>query len=122
MHFENVSEQRSTKFPLVASKPPVEESDEPQEFHTAVENAAENAGCEFLFEIPGALFGTEGSRAAAIRMNPENFSKMSFIICDTKSGVIQVLDQEEAPARVSRFVKSYANVLCLLRADIPRMH
>ncbi len=85
------------------------------EFNNAVLEAADNAGCQFLFEVPAEFFGMENSRAAAIKLNAyHEADQLAFIMCDTDTGVIHVLSNDEAPSRVLRFVESYANVLSML--------
>ena len=88
----------------------------PPEFNHAILEAANNAGCEFLFEIPGDLFGFEETRAAAIKLNAfSEDDQLAFILCNADTGTIHVLSNDEVPSKVIRFVESYAAVLSLLQ-------
>lgn len=91
-------------------------------FTNSIIEAAQNAGCEFLFEIPASLFGFEETRAAAIRLNTFKDDQLAFILCDKNTGQIYVLSHDEIPNRVRRFVKSYANVLSFLKTSIVTSH
>ncbi len=94
-----------------------------RKFNNAVLEAADNAGCQFLFEVPAGLFGLKESRAAAIRLNVFNErDQLAFIVCDTETGVIRVLSGDEAPTNVIRFVQSYAHVLSLLQESTTTSH
>ena len=85
-------------------------------FTRSIIDAAQKAGCEFLFEIPASLFGFEETRAAAVRLNAsQDNDQLAFILCDKKSGQIHVLSNDETPDRVLRFVQSYANVLSFFK-------
>ena len=85
-------------------------------FTNSIIEAAQNAGCEFLFEIPASLFGFEETRAAAVRLNAfQNNDQLAFILCDKNTGQIHVLSNDEAPNSVLRFVQSYANVLSFFK-------
>jgi hypothetical protein len=85
-------------------------------FTQSIIEAAQNAGCEFLFEIPASLFGFEETRAAAVRLNVfQGNDQLAFILCDKNNGQIHVLSNDEAPNRVIRFVQSYANVLSFFK-------
>jgi hypothetical protein len=85
-------------------------------FTQSIIEAAQNAGCEFLFEIPASLFGFEETRAAAVRLNVfQGNDQLAFILCDKNNGQIHVLSNDEAPNRVLRFVQSYANVLSFFK-------
>lgn len=85
-------------------------------FTNSILEAANNAGCEFLFEIPASFFGFEDTRAAAIKLNASNDDdQLAFILCDKGTGIIHVLSNDEAPRTVIRFVESYANVLSFLQ-------
>lgn len=95
----------------------------PHDFSNAILEAADNAGCQFLFEVPAELFGHEDSRAAAVKLNAScEDDQLAFILCNTHTGIINVLSNDEAPARVIRFVESYANVLSLLQTNSLTSH
>lgn len=85
-------------------------------FTNSIVEAAQNAGCEFLFEIPASLFGREDTTAAAIKLNAyQNDDQLAFILCDKNTGQIHVLGNDETPNGVLRFVQSYANVLSFFK-------
>jgi len=92
-------------------------------FTNSIVEAAQNAGCEFLFEIPASLFGFEETRAAAVRLNTfENDDQLAFILCNKNTGQIHVLSNDETPIRVRQFVKSYANVLSFFKTSEVTSH
>lgn len=92
-------------------------------FTNSIIEAAQNAGCEFLFEIPARLFGFEETRAAAVRLNAfQNDDQLAFILCNKSTGQIHVLSHDEIPDRVLRFVQSYANVLSFLKSSAVTSH
>lgn len=85
-------------------------------FIRSIIEAAQKAGCEFLFEIPASLFGFEETRAAAVRLSAsQGNDQLAFILCDKKTGQIHVMSNDETPNRVLRFVQSYANVLSFFK-------
>ncbi len=95
----------------------------PHEFNNAILEAADNAGCQFLFEVPAELFGFEDSRAAAIKLNVYNEdNQLAFILCDRETGVIHVVSNDEAPSGAIRFVESYANVLSFFQKSTTTSH
>jgi len=92
-------------------------------FTDSIVEAALNAGCEFLFEIPGGLFGFKEACAAAVRLNAfENDGQLAFILCDENTGQIYVLGNDETPIRVRRFVQSYANLLSFFKTGNVTSH
>lgn len=92
-------------------------------FTNSIIEAAQKAGCEFLFEIPANLFGFEETRAAAVRLNAfEDNDQLAFILCNKKTGQIHVLSNDETPNRVLRFVQSYANVLSFFKNSKTTSH
>lgn len=92
-------------------------------FTNSIIEAAQNAGCEFLFEIPASLFGFEETQAAAVRLNTfENDDQLAFILCNENTGQIHVLSNDETPIRVRQFVKSYANVLSFFKTGDVTSH
>jgi len=86
-------------------------------FSDAVTFAAEQAGCEFLFEVPGTLFDQDGGRAAVIRScisegdNNEKPNCILYIIFDGEDGVIRILEEFEAPGSLQAMTQSYSRVL-----------
>ena len=84
-------------------------------FGAAVTFAANQAGCEFLFEIPAQLFNHSGGRAAVIRSCPVKNDIQDncvlFVIFDGDDGVIRILEEYEAPASVLAMTSSYSNLL-----------
>ncbi len=87
-------------------------------FFEAVIKAADNAGCEFLFEIPAILFGEVHARAAAIRCGDMKSIGEVFILHREGDDLVQVISGEDVPEKVTQFVRSYAAVLISLQADI----
>lgn len=85
------------------------------QFFDAVSRAAENAGCQMLFEIPAILLHGNGDRAAAVAGGPEY--DLIFIVFDSKNGEIMVISAAEAPATVLDFTRSYAGVLGMIASD-----
>lgn len=85
-------------------------------FSDAVSFAAEQAGCEFLFEVPGSLFHQNGGRAAVIRScsDLDNSPCILYIIFDGEDGVIRILEEFEVPGSVQAMTHSYSNVLELM--------
>jgi hypothetical protein len=95
-------------------------------FYEAVSYAAELADCEFLFEIPGALFGDEDGRAAVmrslavaegrdcVRLNDEH---IFYIIFNAKNGVIRIIEEFEVPHSIHAMTHSYSRVLEFLAND-----
>ena len=85
------------------------------EFLDAVNDAAETAGCRFLFEIPGTLFDQPDYRAAAVLYDRgDETGEKVFILYNKEFGTIQILSEAEVDGQALRFVDSYANVLCCL--------
>jgi len=86
-------------------------------FSDAVTYAAAQAGCEFLFEVPGALFDGEGGRAAVIRscVEPKDDGTQGqcilYIIFDGEDGVIRILEEFEVPGSLRAMTHSYSKVL-----------
>ena len=82
-------------------------------FYDAVSFAAEQAGCEFLFEVPGALFGEDSGRAAVMRSLPQapNQSCIIFVIFDGDDGLIRILEEFEVSGSAQAMVNSYSSVL-----------
>lgn len=86
-------------------------------FSDAVMYAAEQAGCEFLFEVPGSLFDHSGGRAAVIRSCPDFKNPKDdevcilYIIFDGDDGVIRILEEFEVPNSIQAMTHSYSNVL-----------
>ena len=92
-------------------------------FTNSIIEAAQKAGCEFLFEIPASLFGFEETKAAAVRLNAfDDTNQLAFILCNKKTGQIHVLSSDETPNRVLRLVQSYANVLSLFKNSKTTSH
>ena len=89
-------------------------------FYEAVSFAAEQAGCEFLFEVPGALFGQESGRAAVMRSRPQTANKsiIIYVIFDGDDGLIRILEEFEVSGSTQAMVDSYSKVLEHL-TDIP---
>ena len=95
-------------------------------FNEAVSYAAGLADCEFLFEIPGALFGDEDGRAAVMRslavtkardwvtLNDEH---IFYIIFDAKNGLIRIIEEFEVPLSIHAMTHSYSRVLEFLAND-----
>ncbi len=95
-------------------------------FNEAVSYAAELADCEYLFEIPGALFGDEDGRAAAmrslimtdvmdcVRLDDEH---IFYIIFNANSGVIRIIEEFEVPLSIHAMTHSYSRVLEYLAND-----
>jgi len=103
--------------PLAALCEAIETLDDRNGFFETIAEAAEKSGCEFLFEVPGALFGTTGARAAAIRCAKNSTIGDFFILYDRKNGNIRILSGDEVSGEVSGFVRSYAIVLQCLQGS-----
>lgn len=115
MQYNNISQQSDKPSAALVCHTDIKN---PHDFSNAILEAADNAGCQFLFEVPSELFGFEESRAAAIKLNARSeHDELAFILCDKETGVIHVVSNDEAPERVIRFVESYANVLSFIQAD-----
>ena len=90
-------------------------------FSDVVIYAAEQSGCEFLFEVPGSLFNREDGRAAVIRSCPtgsEGENCILYIIFDGDDGVIRILEEFEVPNSIQAMTHSYSKVLEYL-SDLP---
>ncbi len=92
-------------------------------FAQAVTIAANEAGCEFLFEVPSALFGENSGRAAVIR-SCQNFKSNNgretcnlYIIFDDDDGIIRILEEYEVPNSVQAMTNSYSTVLEIIASD-----
>ena len=95
-------------------------------FSEAVSYAAELADCEFLFEIPGALFGDEDGRAAVMRSLAVTEGTESvilddeylfYVIFNAKIGVISIIEEFEVPLSIHAMTHSYSKVLDILADD-----
>jgi|GEM_PF-7013598 len=95
-------------------------------FNEAVSYAAELADCEFLFEIPSALFGDEDGRAAVMRSlavaksrdwTDLNEEQIFYIIFDAKNGLIRIIEEFEVPISIHALTHSYSKVLEFLAND-----
>jgi hypothetical protein len=105
----------SSPVPMLYSS--IENSDAGNEFLSTVIDAAQNAGCIFLFEIPASLFDNTDSRAAAVMYNGDGEKgERIFIVCNSSHDIIQVLSETEVAKSVLNFVDSYANVLLSLNS------
>lgn len=81
----------------------------------AVILAAEQAGCDIMFEIPAFLLDSSAERAAAVSCGPGG--EIFFILFDAAQGKILVITAAEAPHSVIGFARSYAGVLGLIASD-----
>jgi hypothetical protein len=84
-------------------------------FMDAVILAAEQAGCDMLFEIPAFLLDSDAERAAAVSCGPGG--EIFFILFDAAQGKILVITASEVPRSVIGFARSYAGVLGLIASD-----
>ncbi len=98
-------------------------------FSEAVTHAAELADCEFLFEIPGALFGDEDGRAAVMRPftntngslnSKSNKSDILYVVFNGKNGVIRIIEAFEVPLSIHALTHSYSRVLEFLAGDLEK--
>ena len=87
------------------------------QFFEAAHRAAEQAGCEMLFEIPSLFLADPEGRAAAIRCGNAEEAEFFFFVFRPNSQSIRVVAASEAPETVLDFTRSYAGVLSMLRAD-----
>jgi hypothetical protein len=87
------------------------------QFFEAAYRAAEQAGCEMLFEIPSLFLSDPDGRAAAIRCGNADEAELFFFVFRPESQSIRVVAASEAPESVLHFTRSYAGVLTLIRAD-----
>jgi len=105
-----------TPNPILALFQEVEKSDLERDFLEIVTSTAETAGCLFLFEVPGSLFGKPDYRAAAVvHAYDELHDHIVFILCNQADGTLEIYDEAEVPEYVTDFVGSYANVLIYLQ-------
>lgn len=85
------------------------------DFLEHVIEVAKDAGCQFLFEVPGSLFEEPDYRAAAVIQDLDDEETQTiFILCSQEAGTIQLLHEVEVEPEVLGFVESYANVLLSL--------
>lgn len=89
-----------------------------EDFRSVILQAAQNSECEFLFEIPAEMIGSNRKKAAAMRFFIENEPAYCFVV-GKKTGSIEFLQEHEVSAAVSDFVHSYAQVLNLLAGEYP---
>jgi len=87
------------------------------QFFEAAYRAAEQAGCEMLFEIPSLFLSDPEGRAAAIRCGNADEAELFFFVFRPESQSIRVVSASEAPETVIEFTRSYAGVLSMIRAD-----
>jgi hypothetical protein len=91
-------------------------------FYDAVSFAAEQAGCEFLFEVPGVLFDQDHGRAAVMRSlaQPQypDQNRIIYVIFDGEDGIIRILEEFEVTGSTQDLVYSYSKVLEQL-TDLP---
>ena len=82
--------------------------------------AAERSGNNYLFEIPGILFGLPNHRVAVIETaDEENGSaEHMFVLCGTQEGIVSSLSVDEIPEAAQHFFYSYVSVLSCL-SEIP---
>ena len=125
----NSNETVSNSFLPGAFESALLQVNEGDSFYDAVSYAAQQAGCEFLFEVPGSLFNQDGGRAAVIRSCPNNNGGdqlekcILYIIFDGDDGVIRILEEFEVPNSIQAMTHSYSNVLELLtNVASPRSH
>ncbi|MEC9342245.1 MAG: hypothetical protein VYD64_00215 [Pseudomonadota bacterium] len=86
-------------------------------FLDTIFSAAHQAGCELLFEVPGALFSDPGGRSAAMRCGSRQDAELFFILFNAADGAIRVLEESDVPESVLDFTRSYAGVLGLIAGD-----
>ncbi|MCP4182458.1 MAG: hypothetical protein GY761_03970 [Hyphomicrobiales bacterium] len=95
-------------------------------FNEAISYAAKLADCEYLFEIPGALFGDEDGRAAVMRSlimsEVTDCAKLDdehifYIIFNASKGVIRIIEEFEVPLSIHAMTHSYSRVLEYLAND-----
>lgn len=106
--------QKTSNFYPAAFEQALMQVHESDGFSHAVNYAVNEAGCEFLFEVPAMLFDREGQRAAVIRrQSPENSAEdpVLFVIFDNSEGVVRILEPFEVPDNVQRMTSSYSNLL-----------
>ena len=88
------------------------------QFFDAAFRAAEQAGCQLLFEIPGLLFEGPGDRAAAIACGDGGReTELLFLVFEEARNVVTVVAGEEVPDIVIEFTRSYAGVLAMIASD-----
>ena len=92
-------------------------TDDEEAFFVAGYQAAAQAGCEFLFEIPPVLLEQDADRAAAIRCERDGVKELFFLVFDAKKGLLNILEEDRVSAAVLDFTLSYAGVLCMIAAD-----
>lgn len=87
-----------------------------ERFFQAACEAACNAGCELLFEVPNAVFEQQSDRAVAIRKKASR-SSLCFLLMRPEEGVVSIITATEAPQMAIEFTQAYANVLSLMASD-----
>lgn len=86
-------------------------------FFQAGRQAASQAGCELLFEVPALLVENDGDRAAAIRCPKTDGDEYFFLVFNSSNGSVAILAQDEVPAMLIAFTRSYAGVLGMIASD-----
>jgi len=95
----------------------IEEYATGEQFIEAGLTAAEQAGCKLLFEIPAMLMENTGDRAAAVHCTRNGGDELFFMVLDSTSGAVSLVAEEEVPATVADFTRSYAGVLSMMASD-----
>ena len=88
-----------------------------ERFVQAGRQAARQAGCELLFEVPALLIEHQGDRAAVIRCPKSEGDEFFFLIFNSADGSVAILAEDEVPSMVIAFTRSYAGVLGMIARD-----
>lgn len=111
--FANTAEEDNPLMPLFDA---VLSMDRSLDLIQVLRKAAERSGNNFLFEIPGILFGLPNHRVAVIEITNEESAKTEhmFVLCGQQEGIVSSLSVEEIPEAAQRFFYSYVSVLSCL--------
>ena len=106
---------RDTEHSIIPVFEAVMEMDQSLDVIQILERTAERTDCDFLFEIPGALFELPNHRAAVLRSAPEE-SKYEhiFVLCGEDKDIVGILSFDEIPEQAQNFFYSYVSVLSCL--------
>ncbi|MGI9352650.1 MAG: hypothetical protein ACR2O3_13885 [Rhizobiaceae bacterium] len=106
---------RESKNSIIPVFEAVMEMDQSLDVVQILQRTAERTDCDFLFEIPGALFELPDHRAAVLKSAAED-SKHDhvFVLCGENKGITGILNFDEIPEQAQNFFYSYVSVLSCL--------
>lgn len=118
-----LSVEKQNAFSASALFEALEQQDkQPTDFTASLKDCAQQAGMEFLFEMPGSLFDKTDIRAFALRQGRPNSALYGFLFYEIETKTIAIMQYSEIGFQAQAFFSSYSSVLACLKDLKPISH